>query len=68
MFLFLFTLLFQQPEELYEELLYKILHNAGCETENETHQAALFSYIQDAFKVNKIKFSCHKNVIVFRSQ
>lgn len=43
----------QQTEELYEEILYQILHNVGCETENETCQSSLFGYIQDAFKVNK---------------
>lgn len=41
-----------QIEELYEEILFEILHNVGCEVENETCQNALFSYIQDAFKVN----------------
>lgn len=40
-----------QTEELYEEILYEILHNVGCETENETCQTTLYSYIQDAFKV-----------------
>lgn len=43
--------IFQQTEELYEEILYEILHNVGCETENETCQTTLYSYIQDAFKV-----------------
>lgn len=40
-----------QVDELYEEILYEILHNVGCEAENETCQSALFGYIQDAFKV-----------------
>lgn len=43
--------LFHQTDELYEEILCNILHNVGCETENETCQSALFSYIQDVFKV-----------------
>lgn len=43
--------LFRQTDELYEEILCNILHNVGCEAENETCQSALFSYIQDVFKV-----------------
>lgn len=43
-----------QTEELYEEILYEILHNVGCETENVTCQSTLYSYIQDAFKVISI--------------
>ncbi|KAJ6638361.1 Protein unc-13 like 4B, partial [Pseudolycoriella hygida] len=38
-------------EELYEEVLYEILHNVGCEVENETCPEALFQYLQDAFKI-----------------
>ena len=45
---------FIQIEELYEEILYEILHNVGCEAENETCQSALFSYVQDAFKVSSM--------------
>lgn len=41
----------EQTEELYEEILYEILHNVGCDAENETCQNALFTYIQEAFKV-----------------
>lgn len=49
-----------QTEELYEEILYEILHNVGCETENVTCQTTLYSYIQDAFKV--ISVDSKKNV------
>ncbi|XP_031620349.1 protein unc-13 homolog 4B isoform X3 [Contarinia nasturtii] len=42
-------------EELYEEILYQILHNVGCETENETCQSSLFGYIQDAFKITNAR-------------
>ncbi|XP_055321737.1 protein unc-13 homolog 4B isoform X2 [Sitodiplosis mosellana] len=42
-------------EELYEEILYQILHNVGCETENETCQSSLFGYIQEAFKVTNAR-------------
>ncbi|XP_055698353.1 protein unc-13 homolog 4B isoform X3 [Phlebotomus papatasi] len=38
-------------EELYEEILYEILHNIGAEI--ETSQTSLFSYIQDAFKISE---------------
>lgn len=40
-------------EELYEEILFIILHDVGCEAENETCPGVLFSYIQEAFKVIK---------------
>ncbi|KAG4080156.1 hypothetical protein HA402_008227 [Bradysia odoriphaga] len=38
-------------EELYEEVLYEIIHNVGCEVENESCPSALFQYLQDAFKI-----------------
>lgn len=50
---FSLSLIFQ-IEELYEEVLYEIIHNVGCEVENETCPEALFQYLQDAFKVNKL--------------
>lgn len=48
---FQFFILCKQTEELYEEILYNILHNVGCDADNETCPAALFSYIQEAFKI-----------------
>ncbi|KAF2898858.1 hypothetical protein ILUMI_07316 [Ignelater luminosus] len=38
-------------EELYSEILYEILHNVGCDVSYEVGQTALFSYIQEAFKI-----------------
>lgn len=38
-------------EELYEEILYEILHNVGCEHDQDYNENALFEYIQDAFKI-----------------
>ena len=42
-------------DELYLEILYQILHNVGCDVNLEVGQTALFSYIQDAFKVSNEK-------------
>ncbi|KAF5296761.1 hypothetical protein FQR65_LT10162 [Abscondita terminalis] len=42
-------------DELYVELLYQILHNVGCDVNYEVGQTALFSYIQDAFKMSNDK-------------
>ncbi|XP_065157678.1 protein unc-13 homolog 4B isoform X3 [Atheta coriaria] len=39
-------------DELYLELLYEILHNVGCDETCEINQSDLFSYLQDAFKMN----------------
>lgn len=40
-----------QIDELYSEILYEILHNVGCDISYEIGQTALFSYVQDAFKI-----------------
>lgn len=38
-------------EELYEEVLYELLHSVGTmESEQDIQQEAIFSYLQDAFK------------------
>ncbi|KAK9693959.1 C2 domain [Popillia japonica] len=43
-------------EELYIELLYVIIHNVGhCNVSFEIGETALFSYIQDAFKISNEK-------------
>lgn len=42
-------LLHFQIEELYEEVLYEVLHNVGAETEHSEED--LFGYVQDAFKM-----------------
>lgn len=42
-------------DELYEEVLYEILNNVGCEVEVENCQGGLFEYVQDAFKISNEK-------------
>ncbi|KAK4881762.1 hypothetical protein RN001_005081 [Aquatica leii] len=42
-------------DELYLELLYQILHNVGCDVNYEVGQTALFSFVQDAFKMSNEK-------------
>lgn len=37
------------------EILYEILHNVGCDVSIEIGQTALFSYVQDAFKIGNEK-------------
>lgn len=38
-------------EELYEEVLFELLHNVGCmENEEEVQLENVYSYLQDAFK------------------
>lgn len=44
-----------QIDELYTEILYEILHNVGCDASYEVSQTALFSYAQDAFKIQNDK-------------
>lgn len=44
-----------QIDELYSEILYEILHNVGCDVSYEIGQTALFSYIQEAFKMSSEK-------------
>jgi len=41
--------LFSQIEELYEEILYEILHNVGSD-ESQLDHVSLFAFIQEAFK------------------
>ncbi|XP_055524465.1 protein unc-13 homolog 4B isoform X3 [Wyeomyia smithii] len=41
-------------EELYEEILYEIIHNIGCEDEELTEET-LIHYVQDAFKISNEK-------------
>lgn len=38
-----------QIEELYEEILYEVIHNVGAEGEHSNE--ILFDYIQEAFKI-----------------
>jgi hypothetical protein len=42
----------QQIEELYSEVLYEILHVVGCDASAEEQRAPLFSYLQEAFKLD----------------
>ncbi|XP_018323999.1 protein unc-13 homolog 4B isoform X2 [Agrilus planipennis] len=42
-------------DDLYLEILYEILHNVGCDVSYDIGQTALFSYIQDAFKMSNEK-------------
>ncbi|XP_060523502.1 protein unc-13 homolog 4B [Cylas formicarius] len=42
-------------DELYTEVLYTILHNVGCDISLDCGQTALFSYAQDAFKIQNEK-------------
>lgn len=38
-----------QIEELYEEILYEVIHNVGAETEHSNED--LFGYVQEAFRM-----------------
>ncbi|XP_069677889.1 protein unc-13 homolog 4B isoform X4 [Periplaneta americana] len=42
-------------EELYSEILYEILHIVGCDASDEEHRNPLFSYLQEAFKLDDEK-------------
>ncbi|XP_052755343.1 protein unc-13 homolog 4B isoform X2 [Galleria mellonella] len=43
-------------DELYLEVLYEILHNVGgCDAGSEVGQAAMLSYVQEAFKISNDK-------------
>ncbi|XP_058814021.1 protein unc-13 homolog 4B isoform X2 [Topomyia yanbarensis] len=41
-------------DELYEEILFEIMHNVGCEDEELTEDS-LIHYVQDAFKISNEK-------------
>ncbi|XP_066997069.2 protein unc-13 homolog 4B isoform X2 [Anabrus simplex] len=41
--------------ELYSEILYEILHVVGCDANAEEERAALFCYLQEAFKLDDEK-------------
>ncbi|XP_058467926.1 protein unc-13 homolog 4B isoform X4 [Malaya genurostris] len=41
-------------DELYEEILFEIIHNIGCEDEEQTEDS-LIHYVQDAFKISNEK-------------
>jgi hypothetical protein len=45
----------QQIEELYSEVLYEILHIVGCDASAEEERTPLFSYLQEAFKLDHEK-------------
>jgi len=44
-------------EELYSEILYEILHVVGCDASAEEERTPLFSYLQEAFKLDYEKHS-----------
>lgn len=45
-----------QIDELYEEILYEILHNVGgCDVGCEVGIPAMLTYVQDAFKISNDK-------------
>lgn len=45
-----------QIDELYEEILYEILHNVGgCDVNCEVEKQAKLTYVQDAFKISTEK-------------
>jgi len=46
-----------QIEELYSEILYEILHVVGCDASAEEERTPLFSYLQEAFKLDYEKHS-----------
>jgi hypothetical protein len=45
----------KQIEELYSEVLYEILHIIGCDANAEEERTLLFSYLQEAFKLDHEK-------------
>lgn len=48
-------MLFSQIEELYEEILFEIIHNVGYCDDGNINQDSLFIYVQDAFKFSEEK-------------
>lgn len=42
-------------EELYSEILFEILHIVGCDASDEEQRTPLFSYLQEAFKLDDEK-------------
>lgn len=49
-----FSSLLKQIEELYEEVLFEIFNNIGCDDEELTEES-LVHYVQDAFKISNEK-------------
>lgn len=46
---------FSQIEELYSEILFKIIHNVGCDVESQEEQSQIIKYLQQAFHLEDEK-------------